>query len=45
MNVTAHFVQPIYLQALHVSLAGYLAAAVMCADRRTSPHTPCMSQG
>lgn len=38
MTVTAHFVHPIYRQALHVSLAGYLAAAVMCADRRSAPH-------
>ena len=36
MSVSAHFIQPIYPQAVIVSLAGYLAAAVMCADRRTA---------
>lgn len=34
MSVSAHFVRPIYTQSVMVSLAGYLAAAVMCADRR-----------
>ncbi len=36
MSVSAHFVRPIYPQAVMVSLAGYLAAAVMCADRRAA---------
>lgn len=36
MSVTAHFVRPIYPQAVIVSSAGYLAAAVMCADRRAA---------
>ncbi len=34
MSVSARFVRPIYPQAVIVSLAGYLAAAVMCADQR-----------
>ncbi len=37
MSVTAHFIPPIYPQAVIVSLAGYLAAAVMFADRRDAP--------
>jgi hypothetical protein len=36
MSVTAHFISPIHPQAVIVSLAGYLAAAVMCADRRAA---------
>ncbi len=36
MSVSAHFVRPIYPHAVIVSLAGYLAAAVMCADRRAA---------
>lgn len=36
MSVSAHFIRPIYPQTVTVSLAGYLAAAVMCADRRSA---------
>ncbi|GJD49980.1 hypothetical protein OPKNFCMD_2716 [Methylobacterium crusticola] len=36
MSITAHFVRPIRPQAVVVSLAGYLAAAVMCADRKAA---------
>lgn len=36
MSVTAHFIPPIHPHAVTMSLAGYLAAAVMCADRRAA---------
>jgi hypothetical protein len=34
MSVTAHFIPPIHPDTVTMSIAGYLAAAVLCADRR-----------
>lgn len=34
MSVTAHFIPPIHPDTVTMSITGYLAAAVLCADRR-----------
>ncbi|MFE1598011.1 hypothetical protein [Methylobacterium sp. ID0610] len=46
MSVSAHFEQPIRPATVAVSLTGYLAAAILCADirarasERLAPHQP-----
>ncbi|ACL56811.1 hypothetical protein [Methylobacterium nodulans] len=46
MSVSAHFEQPIHPDRIAVSLTGYLAAAILCADikaqasKRLATHQP-----